>query len=197
MQVQIKSEKKVYDGFFKIIEAEIEHERFNGSMQTIKRLCLERGDAVAAVVFDPVTHELLFTEQFRYPTYARSGEPTIVELMAGMIGSGENKDSCLEREMQEELGYNIAKKQFLGTYFLSPGGSSERVHLYFVELGDKIGNGGGLLEENEDIKIVRIKTKELAENVHWNLGLQNSIKKFNFDDAKTQLGLELSKNYWS
>lgn len=103
MEVKIKNLKKAYDGFFKIVEAEIEHSRFDGSMQTIKRLCFERGDAVAAVVFDCETRELLLAEQFRYPAYARSRDSTTLELIAGMLNPGEDKDECIAREMQEEL----------------------------------------------------------------------------------------------
>jgi len=197
MKVEIKSKNRVYDGFFKIDEVAVEHERFDGSKQTIKRLCFERGDAVAAVVLDPKTNELLFTEQFRYPAYSRSGESTIVELVAGMVKPEEESSKTLEREIVEELGYEIDNSTYLGTYFLSPGGSSERVFLYFVKLGDKIGNGGGLLEENEDIRIIRIPVDELVQESKWSLGLTPSIAKYNFDDAKTQLGLMLSQKLWS
>lgn len=183
MKVQIKNKTRVYDGFFKIDEATIEHERFSGETQTIKRLCFERGDAVVAVVFDPKTHELLFTEQFRYPAYTRSGNLTMIELIAGMINPGEDKDSALEREMIEELGYSINRKNYLGYYFLSPGGSSEGVHLYFVRLGEKIGEGGGRLDENEDIKVRRYTVSQIYSTMPFN-------------DAKTELGLRLSRDFW-
>lgn len=182
MEVKIKNLKKAYDGFFKIVEAEIEHSRFDGSLQTIKRLCFERGDAVAAVVFDHETRELLFTEQFRYPAYARGGNLTILELIAGMLNPGEDKDECIAREMQEELGYAIARKVYLGCYFLSPGGSSERVHLYYVVLGERNGVGGGRLDENEDIRIRRFSVSDLTKLPEIN-------------DAKTALGLQLSREF--
>lgn len=187
MKVKIKNKRRVYDGFFKIDEAEIEHERFDGSMQTIKRFCFERGDAVAAVVLDPKTDELLFTEQFRYPAYSRSGESTTIELVTGMIKPEEEYEKALEREIIEELGYEISDSKYLGTYFLSPGDSSERIFLYFVKLGNKVDNGGGLLDENEDIKIKRFSVDDVLQNLSFNL----------FNDVKTQLGLLLSKDYWS
>lgn len=183
MKVTIKNKTRVFDGFFKIDEALIEHERFDGKLQTIKRLCFERGDAVAAVIFDPVTHKLLFTEQFRYPAFSRSGKPTIIELVAGMINPGEDKDTALEREIQEELGYGVKRKAYLGYYFLSPGGSSEGVHLYYVVLGERNGNGGGRLDENEDIKVRRYT-------------VSNVLNSLPFNDAKTELGLRLSRDFW-
>lgn len=183
MNIAIKNEVTVYDGFFKLVEAEIEQERFDGNWQTIKRLKFERGDCVAAVVFDQSTWELLFVEQFRYPAFSRSGEETIIELVAGMIEPGEDKDACLDREIEEELGYAIKRKVYLGCYFLSPGGTSERVHLYYVVIGERNGAGGGSLEENEDIKIRRFEITDIS-------------KLPTFIDAKTALGLQLSMEFW-
>lgn len=183
MKVKTLSKNRVYDGFFKIDEATIEHERFNGETQTIKRLCFERGDAVAAVVFDKNTNEFLFTEQFRYPAFSRSGDTTTLELVAGMQEQGEHHLDCLKREVEEELGYNLNRLIYLGCFFLSPGGSSERVHLYYAEIGEKIGDGGGKLEENEDIKIVRLHQSEMTDKLYGD----------GFNDAKTQLGLLMSR----
>lgn len=187
MNVTILNEKKVFDGFFKIIEGEIRHERFDGSEQTIKRLCFERGDAVAAVVYDRSTDTLLFTEQFRYSAFKRSGDSTILEIMAGMIAPGESYQDCLYREMEEELGFSPKLTKFLGSYFLSPGGSSERIHIYFVEVGERDGNGGGLIEEKEDIRVVLMPAKNVNEK------LSNG----GFNDAKTQLGLLMSRELWN
>lgn len=181
--IEIKNEVTVYDGFFKLVEAEIEQERFDGNRQTIKRLKFERGDSVAAIVFDQSTWELVFVEQFRYPAYSRSGEETIIELVAGMLEPGEDKDNCLEREIREELGYEIARKVYLGCYFISPGGSSERVHLYYVVLGERNGAGGGRLDGNEDIRVRRFRVSDLSK--------LPEIK-----DAKTALGLQLSRDFW-
>lgn len=49
----------------------------------------------------------------------------------------------------------------IGRFFSSPGGTSERIFLYFAEVTDtdRIGNGGGI--DDEDIKIVRLTTDEL------------------------------------
>lgn len=187
MNVTILNERKVFDGFFKIIEGEIRHERFDGSEQTIKRLCFDRGDAVAAVVYDRDTDALLFTEQFRYSAFKRSGASTILEIMAGMVASDESHQDCLLREMDEELGVSPSKLRYIGSYFLSPGGSSERIHIYFVEVGERIGNGGGLAEEKEDIRVVLMPVRDV----------EKKLSNGGFNDAKTQLGLLMSRELWN
>src|SRR5215475_10880155 len=68
-RVEVRSRRRLLDDFFKIDEAEISFERFDGSMTPpVRRLVFERGDSAAAVVFERDANRLLLTEQFRFPT---------------------------------------------------------------------------------------------------------------------------------
>ena len=61
-------------------------------------------------------------------------------------------------EAMEEVGYRMGEVEHVATYFASPGGASERVSVYFaaVRPEDRVeGQGGGLVSEHEDIRIVR------------------------------------------
>ena len=50
-KVLLHGKRRIFDQFFKIDEAELSYERFDGAMTPIvKRLCFERGDSVVAVV---------------------------------------------------------------------------------------------------------------------------------------------------
>lgn len=72
-RVDVLSRKVVFDNFFKIEKAMLRFERFDGSMSsTVKRLSLERGDAVAALLFNRDSGRLLLTYQFKYPTLRRT-----------------------------------------------------------------------------------------------------------------------------
>jgi hypothetical protein len=45
-RIVIYGKRRVFDGFFKIDEAELSYERFDGKMSPpVKRLCFERGDS--------------------------------------------------------------------------------------------------------------------------------------------------------
>ena len=63
----------------------------------------------------------------------------------------------------------------------SRGGSSERIRLFYVEVSDrgKKGQGGGLLEETEDIQTVAYSAAELDA----------ALKRGEFQDAKTLVGI--------
>jgi hypothetical protein len=71
-QVEILAHRRVFDGFFKIEETELRYERFDGAMTPpVKRLVFERGDSVAAMMYDRGQNKLLFLHQFRFPTYEK------------------------------------------------------------------------------------------------------------------------------
>jgi len=152
-RVEIESREIVFDDFFKIEKARLRFERYDGAMSpTVTRLCFERGDAVAVLVYNRDTSRLLLIEQFRYPT-VRHGEGWVSETVAGMIDPGETPEQALYRELEEEAGFRIRECEHIHTFYVSPGGTSERIFLYYAEVRetDRTGPGGGLASEAEDI----------------------------------------------
>ncbi|WP_027419602.1 NUDIX domain-containing protein [Crocinitomix catalasitica] len=181
MKYNILKEEIVFDHFFKIKKASIVHELFDSKSVQIERLCFERGDSVAIVIYEKDTDSLLFTNQFRYPTIKeKSG--WILELTAGSIEADEDPADRVKKEVEEEIGYKIDGVTFINSFFVSPGGTSERIWLYYstVESTEKLFEGGGMKYENEDIELIKIKTSDVITQ------LQNN----QFRDAKTIIGLQ-------
>jgi ADP-ribose pyrophosphatase len=135
---------------------------------------------VAAVIFNPTIRKLTMVNQFRYPTY-KKGPGWITELVAGMVDHDEDPEFAMRREIAEETGYSVTKVEFISTFYLSPGGSSERISLYYAEVAerDKVGAGGGLATENEDIITVELSLAEALAGV----------RSGTIADAKTILGI--------
>ena len=180
-QVEILARRRVFDGFFKIEEVDLRYERFDGGMTPpVKRLVFERGDSVAAMVYHRDQNKLLFLRQFRFPTYEK-GPGWITEVVAGMREHGEPAADALKREILEESGYEVSSLEPIATFYVSPGGSSERITLFYVEVtsANKIASGGGLVEENEDIETIAYSPEELAQAV-----AAGAIQ-----DAKTLIGI--------
>ena len=181
-KVVIHAERQIFDGFFKLSEAEVSFERFDGTMsRPVKRLSFERGDSVAAVLYNTDSRRVLLVEQFKYPTYEH-GPGWILETVSGIVESSETPESALRREVLEEMGYTIATLEPIATFYVSPGGSSERVFLHYAEVteADKVGDGGGVGAEGEDIRTVELTLEELGR-----LLASRSIQ-----DAKTLVGLQ-------
>src|SRR5215471_12337162 len=81
-----------------------------------------------------------------------------------MIDEGESATQAVMRETFEETGYRIENPKPIGTYFSSPGASSERFFLYCALVSAARGQGGGLAGE-EDIKVFQIAVEDLFDQV--------------------------------
>ncbi|MDZ4769831.1 MAG: NUDIX domain-containing protein [Chloroflexota bacterium] len=181
--VEIIERKTIFKKFiFVIEEATLRHELFDGTLSApMTRLNLERGDAIAAILHDPASDEILLVEQFRFPTFDKSGG-WVVETAAGMIDTGETPADAAHREIEEETGYRLTALKPIQTFYLTPGGSSERIHLFYgaIERANRFGTGGGLLSEGENIREVVLPLIEAFTRLDAG----------GFDDAKTIIALQ-------
>ena len=90
-RVDIKQKRLVLDDFFKVEEAYLSFEKFDGTMSpVVRRLNFERGDAVAALLHHTERDTAILVNQFRYPSYEK-GPGWITEVVAGMIDKGETR----------------------------------------------------------------------------------------------------------
>ncbi len=172
-KTEIRSQKRLFDDFFKIDEVIVSHERQDGTMSPDeRRLVFERGDAVAVLLYDPDTNNVVIVNQFKVPSLIgrRRDDPGtvdgwITEAIAGMIDMNETPEQAIVRETMEETGYKIEHPQLIAKFFSSPGGTSERIFLYFAEISeaDRIGKGGGL--DDEDVTVLQISANELFDHL--------------------------------
>lgn len=132
----VRKVERVYDGFLKIDKAEISYNKYNGQRTTVTRLSMERGDAAAALLVNLKQRTVRLIEQFRYPTLAK-GSGWIMETPAGMIDHNESAEAAAAREIAEETGYSDLKLHHISTFFVSPGGTSERIALFCAFVDDK------------------------------------------------------------
>ncbi len=100
----------------------------------------------AAVILAVEDGHVLLVEQYREPL----GAPCL-ELPAGLIGderAGEAVEAAAARELEEETGYRPAQVTMIGEFYSSPGMVSES--FYFVRASGlaKVGDGGGVEDEN-------------------------------------------------
>jgi ADP-ribose pyrophosphatase len=183
-KVSIEQKKYILEDVFKVEEAYLRYEKFNGEMSgTVRRISLERGDSVSILIYNTITNNIILISQFRYPSY-KSGHGWLIETIAGIVDSNETPEEAARREVEEETGLEITKLEHITTFFPSPGGSSERIFLYYSEVSmdpDSYEKTGGLLCEGEDIKSYEITLEQALEK----------IKSGEIMDAKTILGI-----YW-
>ena len=181
-KVEIQHTQVVFDHVFKIQEAAVRFQKFNGQMsETVQRLVFERGDSAAALLLNRETQKVILINQFRYPTYIK-GQGWLYEIVAGSVKEGEQPEACIRREVREEVGYEIKELTHIATFYVSPGGTSERIILFYGEVSsaDQVSAGGGLASEHEDIEQVELTLPEL-----WQALADGSII-----DAKTLIAAQ-------
>jgi ADP-ribose pyrophosphatase len=182
-KVIIEQKRNVLDDFFKVEEAYLRFERFDGEMtDTIRRFSLERGNSVSVLTYNRQTGKLILVTQFRYPTY-KNGHGWTIEAIAGMIDPGETPEEAARREVEEETGLNISVLEHITTFYPSPGGTSELIFLYYSEVSGKpiIKENTGRVSEGEDIMTLEMSLEEAL----------GKIKTGEIRDAKTIIGI-----YW-
>lgn len=121
----------------------------------VQRLVLERGEAAAVLLHDAAAGCVLLCEQFRAATLEH-GSGWLLEVPAGMLDEGETAEDCAHRETLEETGQGAGSLTRIATVYPSPGGSSERIHVFYgcVTLRSDLPERGGLADEGEDIRVV-------------------------------------------
>jgi nudix-type nucleoside diphosphatase (YffH/AdpP family) len=154
MKIAIERTRRLLDDFFRIDEVFLRYEKFDGRMSgTVRRLVLDRGDAVAALVMNPATGRLIFANQLRFPTSAK-GPGWITEIVAGLVDDGETPEAAIRREIREETGYTVEKLESISTFYVTPGGSNERVFLFHAEVAATAAARDA--SDEEDIALVEL-----------------------------------------
>lgn len=185
-KVRIIEEQEDYrKAIFRIKLARLRHEKFDGTMtDEIVRLNLDRGMSVAALIHNSDTDQVLLVDQFRYPTFSPDDDSSgwLVELPAGMVDQGEDPAAAIRREVKEEMGYVIDEPEMVSSVFVSPGGSSERIAIFYCQVtsDSKVAAGGGVKTEDEDIQVIEMPLDQAFAG----------IAKGTINDAKTVLALQ-------
>ncbi len=163
--VEVKKTAPLYSGFFKLIHYQFTHRLFKGGWSNdISREVLERGHAVAVLLYDPKLAEFVFIEQFRVGALETCESPWLIEIVAGMIEPDESPELVCRRECLEEAGVEIQRLHKALSYLSSPGGTTERIHIYIGEVDASQAHGvHGLDSESEDILVRRASEQQTLE----------------------------------
>lgn len=157
----------IYDG--KIFDVQQRTIELPDGRRTVYDI-VKNPNACAVVAMDD-DDKVIMVRQFR-----QSAGKVLLEIPAGKIDEGEDPDTCAVRELQEETGYLANTIEKLFGIRVSPGFSTEIIHIYKAT---GLTPGDTNFDEDEFIETIKVPIKELY----------NMIKKGEIDDAKTISGI--------
>lgn len=134
----------------------------NPDGSTYDRYVEDHGRAAAVLPYNPKTRAALLVTMPRAALrFAGGGD--VLEAPAGLIDPGETAIESARRELFEEAGLRLEALEPAGAILSSPGISTERIDLFLAayDQADRIGDGGGLEDENENITVVEMPLAEL------------------------------------
>lgn len=159
--------RRIYEG--RVISLRTDEIELPSGRREVREIVEHRG-AVAMVPL--IGGDVVLVRQFR-PAVGRA----LLEIPAGSREPGESVESCLQRELAEEIGMRAGRSEHLMTFYPSPGFLTEAVHLYAAfDLTPY-----RLHAEEEDLTVVRVPVAQAVTLVG-----QGEIV-----DAKSIIGLLL------
>jgi ADP-ribose pyrophosphatase len=155
----------MYKGFFRVAKSELRHKLFSGQWSPVLvREVFERSNAVAVLPYDPITDQVVLIEQFRIGALGNSRSPWLLEVVAGMFEANESPEEVARRETSEEIGVALGRCEFIMNYLVSPGGTTERIHLAVGEVDSTLAQGvHGVAAEGEDLLVHVISIQQALD----------------------------------
>ncbi len=153
--IEMFGQELAYKGYFSIVKLSFRFRQYDGrwSEKLLKEI-FHRGNSVGVLLYDPTLDNVVLIEQCRAGALLHDASPWLLEIVAGECEVGETKQAVAIRETREETGVEIDNVVPICDYFVSPGGASERMALFYAEVdSSKAGGIHGLMSEHEDIKV--------------------------------------------
>ena len=160
-RIRIKDVRLLSDNKYKLRATTFDWRRSGGEWQTQKRETFDRGDGVTILPYNLAQQSVILIRQFRYPTYANGYDGLLVEAPAGSLDNAE-PEARIRSEAEEEIGYRLGGLQKVFEAYMSPGAVTEKLYFFVAEYRAdmKVGDGGGLHDEGEDIQTLELPFAE-------------------------------------
>lgn len=140
--------------------------RHDGEWQTQTRETYDRGDGATILLYNKVKRTVILIRQFRFSTYREGHDGFLIEAAAGLLEEA-SAEQRIRAEVEEETGYRVGQVHKVFEAFMSPGSVTERLHFFVAEYdpASRIGDGGGLAHEGEDIEVLELPLTQALQMV--------------------------------
>ncbi len=167
LKIEVDQRETLFDSFLRIDRLKLRHSLFAGGWsELMTRELILRPRAVGVLLFDPAQQQVVLVRQIRVGMLDEGQNPWLLELVAGMVESGEEPIEVAARESLEEANTKPQDLLQICEYYNSPGISNERITLFCGRV-DSTQAGGifGLDAEHEDIEVVVLSLADALAKV--------------------------------
>jgi nudix-type nucleoside diphosphatase (YffH/AdpP family) len=156
-RIRVHNVRLLSDNHYTLKTTTFEWRRANGEWQTQARESYDRGNAATLLPYNLAQRSVILVRQFRYPAYVNGYDDLLIEAAAGMLDN-ETPEIRIRAEVEEETGYRLGEVRKIFEAFMSPGAVTEKIHFFVAEYESdmRIGSGGGLASEGEDIEVLEL-----------------------------------------
>jgi nudix-type nucleoside diphosphatase (YffH/AdpP family) len=156
-RIRIQNVRLLSDNHYTLKTTTFEWRRADRKWQTQHRETYDRGNAAALLPYNLAQRTVVLVRQFRYPAYVNGYDDLLIEAAAGLLDN-ESPEIRIRAEVEEETGYRLGEIKKVFEAFMSPGAVTEKLHFFVAEYESKmrIGSGGGLASEGEDIEVLEL-----------------------------------------
>ena len=156
-RIRVKNVRVLSENYATLKDTTFEWRRGNGEWQTQTRETFDRGNAATLLPYHLKQRTVVLVKQFRYPAYVNGYDDLLIEAAAGLLDD-ETPEARIRAEVEEETGYRLGEIRKIFEAFMSPGAVTEKLRFFVAEYEPKmkIGSGGGLAAEGEDIEVLEL-----------------------------------------
>lgn len=154
LRERLIASKTIFEG--RLITVRVDEVELPGGKRVAREIVVHPG----AVAIAPLLPDgrLVMIRQYRHAT-----GKVLYELPAGILEPGESPEQCARRELSEETGYEASDLRPLFSPYLSPGYSSEIIHVFAATGLARVSAAGP--EEDENIRLVLVPLAEAVAMV--------------------------------
>lgn len=156
-RIRVQQVETRSDHFNRVLNTTLDWQRADGRWQRLQRETVDHGDGAAILLYHLQQRTVVLVRQLRYACVINGLDELLVEVPAGLLDAASPED-CIRAEAEQEVGFHVRQPRRVFDAFMSPGSLTERVHCFVAEYdpADRIGHGGGLEHEGEDIEVLEL-----------------------------------------
>ena len=165
-RVRITDRTLLSDNWYHLHRVSFDLRRRDGSWQSQTREVYDRGNGATILLYNLARRTVVLVRQFRIPVHVNGHSGFLIEAAAGLLDAA-TPEARIRAEVEEETGYRVGEVQAVFDVYMSPGSVTERIHFFAAPYddADRVGQGGGVADEGEDIEVLELDIDEALRMV--------------------------------